>query len=158
MTDVPEEYATYQEQTLSRLFNCMKDDEQGKLLKIALQMLGRRCSFDPHYRSLSAESLQAELRNRDLNDRLAGTWPGDWKGRSLVDLDNMGDSYIEGLVENGCELPSDYIAAEDGDEPLDNVAAVEPEFVAFLAAWREGILKTIEKQSRRKAGEEKEPE
>jgi hypothetical protein len=177
-----EETPSSLESIVIRLFHCMTESEGEKLVRIALLMLARRCSLNPHYRLHSAEDRKEELANRDLDSRLAGAWPAEWKGQSLVDLDNMGDpgawldnslgerisemlfgsawddeahgqglaeSYIEELANLGADLPSDFISPNDGEEDVDNVAIVEPEFIAFLKAWRERVLETIEKQNRK---------
>jgi hypothetical protein len=62
----------------------------------------------------------------------------------------MAEDYLHEIREQSCPLPSDF-----GDEPShegwtdEDENQVRLEFVAFLRHWRERILQTLEKQSRK---------
>jgi hypothetical protein len=113
----------------------------------------------------------------EIEDRLLQDWPADWPGRSVVDLDNLGDPgawlrdgvgeswyrvlfadqdderwatelaefYAENLVASGYPMPSEF-----GDHPVYGVATeddrawFQTEFMGFLSAWRERVLKLAE--------------
>jgi hypothetical protein len=45
--------------------------EQERLLRAALEILGERCNFDPHFRHCKPDAIQEEL-NEDLDYRLFG--------------------------------------------------------------------------------------
>lgn len=77
--------------TVLRLVRCMTIVEQTEMVQLAIEILGKRCSFDPHHKRLSPEDLRHEIENEDLDERLLLAWPGNWPGRSIVELDNLGD-------------------------------------------------------------------
>jgi hypothetical protein len=87
----PEPPDSTPEECLHRLVGCMKSSEQAQLLNVALEMLSSRCSFNPFWRLLSQDSLEEELRESDLNQRLIAARPADWPGQEIVDLDFLGD-------------------------------------------------------------------
>jgi hypothetical protein len=70
----------------------MTESEREEFIPLVLGMLGKRCSFDPRYKRSSAEDLRLELENSELDERILAAWPGDWPGRQVVDLDNVGDA------------------------------------------------------------------
>lgn len=85
---------------LLRIFHCMTHGEQEELFENALQILGRRNSFDPYYARRRPEDIQFELGSENINDRLMIAWPGEWPGREIVDLDDVGDpgAWLQNLL------------------------------------------------------------
>jgi hypothetical protein len=89
------------EQVLLRLLRCMTAAEREEIIPEAIQILAKRCSLNPHYKHSSPEDIRLELESSkredgdvgyaDLDDRMMAAWPGDWPGRQIVDLDNVGD-------------------------------------------------------------------
>ena len=80
------------ETVVLRLFSCMEQREQGRLIREALEILGERCSFSPHFDEFRPEAIQEEIDNEDLDARLMSAWPSAWPGQEIVELDNVGDS------------------------------------------------------------------
>jgi hypothetical protein len=115
------------ESIVLRLFHCMKQTEQERLIRAALEILGERCSFDPLWHLSQPESIQQELDNDDLDSRMMSAWPASWPGQSIVELGNIGDSgdWLEQVIGNpvsevlfGLPLNDDVIAELIADDYL----------------------------------------
>ena len=93
---------------LIRLFRCMDIEDQGETLVEASHRLMRKFSVDPHlgkFRS-AEDTLRDELSPENLenfDERIFSAWPGDWPGRKIVDLDNVGDAsfFLKEKMEEG---------------------------------------------------------
>lgn len=112
---------------LLRLFRCMGQLEQQRLIRAALEILSERCSFDPYYQHLQPEALQQELDGDELDARLMVAWPVDWPGREIVELDNVGDpgAWLDQVISSpiseilfGLPLDEDGIAESLADDYL----------------------------------------
>jgi hypothetical protein len=119
--------ATTPESVLLRLFRCMEQGEQERLIRASLEILGEGCSFDPRYQRFPPDAIQQELDNENLDDRLFAAWPASWPGQQLVELDAVGDpgAWLEHVLGNpvseilfGLPLNEDGIAAELADDYL----------------------------------------
>ena len=120
------------ETVVLRLFRCMEQREQGRLIRAALEILGERCSFDPLYHQFQPEAIQQELDNEDLDSRMMAVWPGGWPGQEIVELDNVGDpgAWLEEVIGNpisevlfGLPLNADSEAAMIADDYLRTIRA-----------------------------------
>jgi hypothetical protein len=158
----------------------MKSSEQVRLIEVALEILGVRCSFDPHWKRKSQEALQEELQDADLDERLFSAWPADWPTQELVELDNIGDPGAwlqteigerifevlfgsvdyEQVAEHLAQAYLDEIQEQgyplpsDFEEGLEDweEAKVRQEFVAFFRHWHARVLQVLESQ--RQSGDE----
>jgi hypothetical protein len=88
---MPEESVIKEQELLIRLVKCMNGQEILDITEEAIKILGERCSFYANFEMLQPESIQAELEITDIGDRMMATWPGNWPGRRIVDLDNLDD-------------------------------------------------------------------
>ena len=120
------------ETVLLRLFRCMAQGEQERLIRAALELLGGRCSFDPLFRRYPTETIEEELESDDLDARLFAAWPASWPGQQQVELDNLGDpgDWLGTVLGNpvseilfGLPLIEDGIAAEVTDDYLRKIRA-----------------------------------
>lgn len=84
--------APHPEADLARLIRCMGESEKDELLLAAVTILGKRCSLDPLHSLNSPEGTREEVEHEELDERIFRAWPGDWPGRELVELDNLGDA------------------------------------------------------------------
>lgn len=106
------------EDILLRLFKCLKPNEKLNLIQQALLILGERCSFDMNYNRLLTESIKQEIENENIDERLLGSWPSDWPGQNVVELDNLGDAGI--WIENAIGEP--LIEVLFGDVDIEIIA------------------------------------
>jgi hypothetical protein len=115
------------EAVVLRLFRCMEQSEQERFIRAALELLGERCSFDPHYRHYQPQAIKEKLENEDLDSRLLAARPLDWPGQEIVELDNIGDAsaWLEQVIGNpisevlfGLPLTEDGIAESLADDYL----------------------------------------
>ena len=85
----PELPGTNPERILIRLFRIMKSYEQDDLIRNALKILGKRCSFS-EWRSpkLIREEIEGD---EDLDERVFSAWPAEFPSQEIIEFDNLGD-------------------------------------------------------------------
>jgi len=92
------------EAVLLRLFKLLSISEQENVFALVLEQLGKRCSFNPHFKSLLPNQIEEETSDSDIDDRIFAAWPGSWPGQEIVELDNVGDP-SEWLRTLFCRIP-----------------------------------------------------
>jgi hypothetical protein len=101
------------EQRLLRLFRCMVEAERHEFLLKAGLTLMKRLSVDPY--SHKNENAPNEGADEDPDERIRGTWPGDWPGLKLLDLDCLGDPGFF-ISENFVNAAESLLGSSDDDE------------------------------------------
>lgn len=163
------------EQVMLRLFRCLTDVNQEKVLRDAIDTLAARFSLDPHHRRNTPTEMEEEIQDEELHDRLHCAAPHEWPGRTLVDFDAVGDRgawldlHSADVAEMLFAVPSrdvslasalarDYVAELASlthplpsnfmadDNAINDVELLQPEFEAFVKQWRESIVQIIERQ------------
>jgi hypothetical protein len=54
------------------------------------------------------------MNSRDSEEPIIADWPGDWPGRQVVDLDNVGDPGA--WIENNISSPKELLSADSDDD------------------------------------------